>query len=827
LSALSAGESRAATAGAQLVAALAYVELPVNGWPDLMRVLHYNVVGVGADLSMQGLRRASLEALGYICEESLLASVLESVAGEIISSVVHGLGSGEPSAGVRQAAATALLNSLTFLRGRLEDNEEERNATFRAIFEAVSVYRNDGKESSEQLLPVAVGALECLVASVPVLYSYMRPYMHQGLGELTVNAMNSAQSAISLQGIEFWSTVCDVELDLIRDQMDALESGVPFEQPLHYFARDSSATVLPILLTRMASQGHQDDDEDAGDEWTPSMAAATCLSLYASVVADDLLKVPTLMRFIEENLASTDWHFREAAVLAFGSILEGPHRDRLQPLALNTFPALFRLFADPSVSVRDTNMWALGRVCELHPRFIPLEHAEQLAGSFAAGLKQPPRVAASAAWALLHLVRRIAGVLQGPLEERQAHEMLARILPQLAMLLMEASQRADADEASLRSAAFEVLAGILAIVPDSAADRGLLTELVSHVLNILAASIRLAIDALSVDEQVRASDIQSSCVGLLSTAIRRLGSENVQAATWERLGGAFLAVAQAGAAGKTAITSLEDLFLALGSLLTDITSPDVAISLVGPFMPYVLGILARPDEAQLCRVVIGFVSDVARACKAAAPVSNNLDPLVTSLQRILQSPTCQRDLKSLAITALGDLAAAVGGPAWCASPHFASTFAILGLASAIEISDEQDLDEVDFVCELRLALIEAITWIIQGAKDENSNSTIQNVLVALHAPIANTVLPFLTTKLTPWCLRELGAGSPVDPALLDDIIRAASGLIGDLAQLYPGNSDIRVALKPLARDFLRIVSDKISENTESTQKWAYTLLIAN
>lgn len=750
--------------------------------------------------------------------------MLEGAAGEILSAVVHGLGSREPSAAVRQAAATALLNSLDFLRTRLEQGEEERNATFRAIFEAIASYQ--GAASGAEMLPVAVGALECLVGTVQVLYAYMRPYMHQGLAELTVNAMSSSEPSICLQGIEFWSTICDAELELLKDQEDAAELGRPFEQPMHFFARDSAGTVVPILLTRMASQSHEDDDEDAGDEWTPAMAAATCLSLYASVVADDLLKLPALRRFIEENLASTDWHFREAAVLAFGSILEGPRRELLEPLALNTFPALFRLFVDPSISVRDTNMWALGRVCEFHPRFIPLEHAEQLAGSLAAGLKQPARVAASAAWALLHLVRRIALGTHGPVEERQAHEMLTRILPQLAMMLMEAAQRPDGDEASLRSAAFEVLTSILSEIPGQI-DQNLLLNLISHVLNFLSSSIQLVNGALSVDEQVRGSDIQSSCVGLLATAIKRAGAANIAPATWDCLGGAFLAIAQAGAAGKTAITSLEDLFLALGSLLTNTSEAgagDLAVSLAGPFMPYVLGILARPDEAQLCRVVIGFVSDVARACKASVPVTHNLDPLVVSLQRILQSPTCQRDLKPLAITALGDLAGAVGGPVWCSSAHFSSTFAILGMACGISIADEEDLDEVDFFCELRLALIESVTWIVQGSKDDQSGSVNQNVANALHSPVMTIVVPFLVSQLAPWCSRELGAGSVVEPSLLDDIIRTASGLIGDLADLYPGKSNVRAALKPLAKDFLQIVSDKISESTEATQKWAFNLL---
>ena len=49
------------------------------------------------------------------------------------------------------------------------------------------------------------------------------------------------------------------------------------------------------------------------------------------------------------------------------------------------------------------------------------------------------------------------------------------------------------------------------------------------------------------------------------------------------------------------------------------------------------------------------------------------------------------------------------------------------MASEIGIVDEEDLDEVDFVCELRLALIEAVTWIIQGSKDDATGNVNQDV----------------------------------------------------------------------------------------------------
>jgi importin subunit beta-1 len=185
------------------VAALAYVQLPLNEWPDLLPFLHQSIV------QKQPSRRAALEALGFICEE-VPSACLEGASGEILSAVVQGLGAAEESLPVRLAASASLLNALSFLKPRLEAREEERNAVLRAVFEAVSAYT----VSTPSALSLAVSALECLVGLGEALYAHLRPYMHQGLAELTVNAMSSPEPQISLQGIEFWCTICEVEIEV-------------------------------------------------------------------------------------------------------------------------------------------------------------------------------------------------------------------------------------------------------------------------------------------------------------------------------------------------------------------------------------------------------------------------------------------------------------------------------------------------------------------------------------------------------------------------------------------------------------------------------------
>ncbi|CAN0566526.1 unnamed protein product, partial [Ectocarpus sp. 12 AP-2014] len=49
-------------------------------------------------------------------------------------------------------------------------------------------------------------------------------------------------------------------------------------------------------------------------------AGATCLRLIAQLVDDDV--VDQMVPFVTENIQSANWRQREAAVMAFGAVLE-------------------------------------------------------------------------------------------------------------------------------------------------------------------------------------------------------------------------------------------------------------------------------------------------------------------------------------------------------------------------------------------------------------------------------------------------------------------------------------------------------------------------
>ena len=160
---------------------------------------------------------------------------------------------------------------------------------------------------------VQVISFECLVKIVGLYYDHMALYMQKALYGLTVLGMRHDNEKVVLQAIEFWSTICEIEYD----RSLAISEG-DNSSPLLGFAQSAMADIVPVILWVMSKQ----EEDDDGDEWTPSMAAATCLQLLAAVTRS--LIVPHVLPFIEENIQSPDWRLRETACMAFGSIIDGP-----------------------------------------------------------------------------------------------------------------------------------------------------------------------------------------------------------------------------------------------------------------------------------------------------------------------------------------------------------------------------------------------------------------------------------------------------------------------------------------------------------------------
>lgn len=218
LATLASNNAQAGQAAAQVVAAIATIELPRNQWPDLMETLVRNV-GSGADHQKQ----ASLTAIGYICEspDTELKASLVHQSNAILTAVVQGARKEEPNNEVRLAAITALGDSLEFVGSNFK-HEGERNYIMQVVCEATQA--TDSR--------IQQGAFGCLNRIMALYYENMRFYMEKALFGLTILGMKSQDEDVAKLAVEFWSTVCEEEISIEDDNSQVsftVQSG-PFPQ---------------------------------------------------------------------------------------------------------------------------------------------------------------------------------------------------------------------------------------------------------------------------------------------------------------------------------------------------------------------------------------------------------------------------------------------------------------------------------------------------------------------------------------------------------------------------------------------------------------------
>jgi importin subunit beta-1 len=173
---------------------------------------------------------------------------------------------------------------------------------------------------------------------------------------------------------------------------------------MYGFARIATREVIPVLLQSMCRQ-----DEDAGDdEYNVSRAAYQALQLYAQCVQAEV--IAPVLSFIENNIRDGDWRKRDAAVAAFGAIMDGPDPKVLEPLVKQALSVIVSMMEDQSIQVRDSAAYALGRVCDFCSETLdPEVHLQPLISCLFNGLASSPKIASSCCWALMNVADRFAG----------------------------------------------------------------------------------------------------------------------------------------------------------------------------------------------------------------------------------------------------------------------------------------------------------------------------------------------------------------------------------------------------------------------------------
>uniref|UniRef100_A0A6Q2YAQ4 Importin N-terminal domain-containing protein n=1 Tax=Esox lucius TaxID=8010 RepID=A0A6Q2YAQ4_ESOLU len=738
------------SSASQCVAGIACAEIPVTQWPELIPQLVANVTDPS---STEHMKESTLEAIGYICQD-IDPEQLQDNANQILTAIIQGMRKEEPSNNVKLAATNALLNSLEFTKANF-DKETERHFIMQVVCEAT----------------------QCPDTRVSIVSLFLF---------ITIEAMKSDIDEVALQGIEFWSNVCDEEMDLAIEATEASEQGRPPEHTSKFYAKGALQYLVPILTQTLTKQDENDDDDD----WNPCKAAGVCLMLLATCCEDDV--VPHVLPFIKEHIKHPDWRYRDASVMAFGSILEGPELNQLKPLVIQAMPTLIELMKDPSVVVRDTTAWTVGRICELLPEAAINEvYLAPLLQCLIEGLGAEPRVASNVCWAFSSLAEAAYEATDAAEEQEEpATYCLSSSFELIVQKLLETTDRPDGHQNNLRSAAYEAL---MEIVKNSAKDcYPAVQKTTLVIMERLQQVLQMESHIQSTSDRIQFNDLQSLLCATLQNVLRKVQHQDalqISDVVMASLLRMFQSTAGSGGVQEDALMAVSTLVEVLGADFQ---------KYMDAFKPF-LGIgLKNYAEYQVCLAAVGLVCDLCRAL-----MSNILpycDEIMQLLLENLGNENVHRSVKPQILSAFGDIALAIGGEF---KKYLEIVLDTLQQASQAQV-DKTDYDMVDYLNELREGCLEAYTGIIQGLKGDQENVHPDVMLVQ---PRVEFILSFIHH------IAE-------DEDHSDGVVANAAGLIGDLCTAFGKDVMKLVELRPLINDLLTEGRRSKTTKTKTLATWA-------
>jgi len=764
-------ESFRPSAAAQCVHMIAVVELPRGCWPGLITTLVGNVTNPA---STEMMKESTLQAIGYICQD-VEHRFLEESANEILTAIVHGMRRDETSINVRLAATRALNNSLEFTKANF-DKDAERHYIMQVVCEATQ--SDDCK--------VKVAALQCLVRIMTLYYQYMETYMGQALFAITLDAMKSENDDVALQGIEFWSNVCDEEVDLQIEASEATEAGRPPESVSRFYAKGALQFLVPELMSRLTKQDEYDDEDD----WNPCKAAGVCMMLLATCCEDDI--VPHVLPFVKDNIKHPDWRHRDAALMSFGSILEGPDPAQLKPLVEQAMPMLIELMKDNSVVVKDTAAWTIGRVCELIPdAAINPNTLQPLLEALVSGLTSEPRVASNVCWAFSSLAEAAyENADQSEDEEPQTYCLSAFFNPIIEKLLWT-TDREDASSSNLRAAAYEAVMEMMKNSPKDC--YGTVKSTLLIILQRLQQVLQMEGQIQSQSDRVQFNDLQSLLCATLQSVLRKVTQEDAPQIS-DSIMTALLQMFQSSAQSRSGGVQ-EDALMAVATLVEVLG--DGFIKYMDAFKPYLLIGLRNTAEYQVCHAAVGLVGDICRA------MSNRVlqwsDEIMEVLLSNLGDNSVHRSVKPQILSVFGDVALATGPEFRKYLSHVLET---LMQASQAQV-DRSDYDLLDYLNELREGCLEAYTGIIQGLKGDGTNPSADLAIVQPHVAY---IVSFITVVAR-------------DSEHSDASVAASAGLIGDLCAAFGRDIVTLLDVEPIS-DLLTAGRRSRTSKTKTLSNWA-------
>ncbi|UKK00045.2 importin subunit beta-1 [Theileria orientalis] len=697
-------------ASCAVVARIALIELDMNRWPEFFDIILPMVESQNFNHTRSSLMCLSylLEDVSNIYEQKNVKLLTTPDVNRILTSVIAATYIQETHSS--KLAIRCLQNLLYFVNTNMEVTTERQ-----AILKAICA-----RCDRENQLDIRMYAYECLVQLVSEYYQLLKPTL-PGLAQYLWQAIDSEIDEIAIPAFEFWNTICEIEIyneqtaETERTASSSVDGASSSELSM---IKEVLPYLLPRILHTMTLNQFEDMDMDT---WTLPMAAGICLSLCSQAVKNEI--VHSVLQFINENFKSCDWNKREAAVLAYGYIMEGPDTDTLRILVNDSFQNLCDVLMDSSIAVRDTAAWTIARIATFHCGAMishlgsPEVRTTNMYKIMRA-LFDEPRVAVNICFFIHELAEHIND------DNTTSYNLLDGIFMHLCQSLVDRSNREDSLTPNLFPSIFNSLCSLITGVSDNC--KGQLTMLLEHF-------IRYVVSLTNADCTDPGNRMKlQSLYGSIQLLVTRVGC-------FVRFNELMASIFQ-----FLEVELDEDALLTLAAIV-NVAEPEALAPYIPNIAKYVLAGLEA--EYSVSKISIGLTGDITRALESGfAPY---LDGFMMVLLKKLQDLNDDRTLKPPIFVTIGDIAMAVSGSF---VSHVKLTMLLLTQAALTNyhMGPTDNEEWLEFVKQLQDSCLQCFTGILYGLKEGGFLEVIRpyvNSVLQLVLDVVDTPDPYFDTNL--------------------------------------------------------------------------------
>jgi importin subunit beta-1 len=514
---------------------------------------------------------------------------------------------------------------------------------------------------------------------------------------VTTDHMLQDDEKVSIQAYEFWCSISDDEIRRL-----ALNNG-----SCRFYTERALDTLWNTVRTHLMNRNAELEklDEDA---WSNAKAASTLLSNISQCTHERLIDY--VFNLISECIQSDNAKIRDSTILAFGSVIETTHREKIRNIIPGAIPTLLNLLKDPSVDVRSTVAWSIKKMTEYHSEcFANVEIYDQVVVTCFENLSGSKRVAKQLLDALSNLVIN----LRPDNLRNQQSGFISKHLEGLLPLLMQLAFTKDAYDPNdnIALGCFYLMGSLVDHAPMDT----------YYILNNFFSNIYMAyestLDAANFPSQEQRYSYQCYIATVISACFsgEKVKMNNEQAsAVYNLIKTSF---EQRQGVYEEGLMACSSIALTLGTEFSHII-PD--------FGRFLFFALKQWQDVTLCRIAINSTSDLIRSMGPA--MNNYIDQIAPLIMEILENDSSDKILKVQCFIVVADMFSHTTEEA---IKHYNQIMKIVNsaLQAACVLPDfSEDPDLVDYFRYLREYLLDCITCIFHCLQEiEQSDTFIEHV----------------------------------------------------------------------------------------------------